>query len=188
MPQTLKESVKTIHPRFNMDPNRPILNPANGTSEFPLFASFPEEIRQLVWEQALSHGRVIHIGLDWSRERDRLTEVRISPDCRPNSKLFRVSSESRRIAQRFYKVHLSPLRSLTDPQHQGTLYLNPALDTLILTEMQFFPHLASCLVGEDSGEPVPIRIGIDEVRKTLDRSLLRRKACRSWPLDFECCL
>jgi hypothetical protein len=44
--------------------NPPLLNPEiKATSEFPLFAKFPIEIRDQIWEQSLTHERILKIYL-----------------------------------------------------------------------------------------------------------------------------
>ncbi|KAI8718215.1 2EXR domain-containing protein [Fusarium sp. LHS14.1] len=123
-----------------------IFNPTpQPTETFPLFPRLPAEIRYLIWEQALSHERLLRIKLERiaTREEKSIKNSEKTQHGLPEpgrgyqillkerhaiSKLFRVTSESRRAALSFYRVHL-PCRYewFENAESNGTLYLCPEL-------------------------------------------------------------
>ncbi|KAF4964606.1 hypothetical protein FSARC_7512 [Fusarium sarcochroum] len=113
------------------DPRFRILNPDfQTTDDFSNFSRLPLEIRQKIWESAMSHERLLHIQLGPAQVTlaERLAI----------SKLFHVNSESRYTALNFYRVHLPCIyrhRNCYGDHYpkrevQGVLYLNPELDIL----------------------------------------------------------
>ncbi|EEU42349.1 uncharacterized protein NECHADRAFT_79831 [Fusarium vanettenii 77-13-4] len=126
-----------------------IFNPTpQPTETFPLFPRLPAEIRYLIWEQALSHERLLRINLERIatgekksiKNSEKTQHGLLEPghgyqivlkERHAISKLFRVTSESRRAALSFYRVRL-PCRYewFENAENNGTLYLCPELDIL----------------------------------------------------------
>lgn len=119
--------------------------PPQPPASFPLFPRLPADVRYLIWEKALSHERLLRIAVQVVAKEKKST-TNSANTCRrlhrPGkgyhiilkerqaiSKLFCVTSESRRAALSFYRVHL-PCRYDRGGQMEenGTLYLCPELD------------------------------------------------------------
>ncbi|KAJ4113276.1 hypothetical protein NW768_011555 [Fusarium equiseti] len=130
-----------------------VFNPApQPYPAFHQFRRFPEEIRCLIWEQALSHERWIRIDLHPPKG------WRTCPRPRPRggyeinvyrqwkiSKLFRTTRESRRVALSFYRVQLPCWYSWDKNRttsKKTTLYICPELDTLELNDTYRFEYFA----------------------------------------------
>lgn len=137
-----------------------IFNPApQPCLDFHQFRRFPTEIRCLIWEQALSHERWIRIDLrlpkDWRtlprpRPRD-MYEIRVYRQWKI-SKLFRTTSESRRVALSFYRVQLPCWYSwdkYRTTSKKTTLYICPELDTLEFNDVYHFEYFANDVWAHD---------------------------------------
>ncbi|KAM0553345.1 hypothetical protein ACHAPJ_007358 [Fusarium lateritium] len=113
-----------------------IINPVpSSTKNFPLFTKLPPDLRWLIWEQALSHERILYVSLATTATSLKNTTGQgycIYLDERlAICKLFRVTSESRRVALAFYRVRLPcGYTFATHHQRVGILYLCPELDTI----------------------------------------------------------
>ncbi|KAM5383708.1 hypothetical protein ACJZ2D_001697 [Fusarium nematophilum] len=116
---------------------------ARAADPFPQFNRLFPELRWMVWEQALSHERVLHVELreplavndDESKDENEAETNDgysiVLKERRAISKLFRVNAESRHVVLCFYRVQL-PCHYQWNGQleENGTLYFNPELDTL----------------------------------------------------------
>ncbi|KAF4963601.1 hypothetical protein FSARC_8386 [Fusarium sarcochroum] len=125
-----------------------IINPVpRSTKTFPLFARFPAEIRGLIWEQALSHERILYVSLGTTAVKFEDTENQdygiYLNERMAISKLFCVTSESRRVALTFYRVRL-PCRYMFPqrPRQSGILYICPELDTIRLRSWEHLDKFA----------------------------------------------
>ncbi|KAF4988257.1 hypothetical protein FGRMN_9881 [Fusarium graminum] len=106
-----------------------LLNPSfQDTKTFPLFGKLPPELREQIWEESLTRERMISINLVEHRSSPRLYTA-IPKEEKVISKLFRINSESRSCALRFYRVHM-PCRyeCVGGASEEGILYLNPDID------------------------------------------------------------
>ncbi|KAJ4269806.1 hypothetical protein NW762_001475 [Fusarium torreyae] len=132
----------------------------SSTKTFPLFTELPGDTRWLIWEKALSHERILHVSLATTATSLKNTTgqgycIYLSERL-AISKLFRVTSESRRVALAFYRVHL-PCGYTFAPHHQrvGVLYLCPELDTICLRSWENLDKFAHDVWMAD-----PRRIGL----------------------------
>lgn len=131
---------------------------------FPQFPRFPADIRWLVWEQELSHERLIDIELqpvkhaECEEKTKHPSDYEIILDSRWRlSNLFQTTSESRRVALAFYRVQLP---CWYRQRHKGelfktSLYICPELDTLMLDGFEVFENFAHDLWACD-----PRRVGL----------------------------
>jgi hypothetical protein len=124
--------------------------PLEPCGDFHLFARFPDDIRWLVWQHFLSHERWIDITLkpgSFTNERREQTnhqnyEIILGHRWKI-SKLFRTTSESRKAALAFYRVQLPCWYKRKDKSMvNGTLYVCPELDTLMLNCLEVFENFA----------------------------------------------
>lgn len=158
-----------------------IFNPfPQPTETFPLFPRLPAEIRYLIWEQALSHERLLRIklekiarGEEKSIKNSEKTQHGLPEPGREYqivlkerhaiSKLFRATSESRRAALSFYRVHL-PCRYewFEHAESNGTLYLCPELDILEIKTDEDHPRTSKPFANfaHDVWAHDPRRIGL----------------------------
>lgn len=153
-------------------------------SNFHQFRRFPEEIRCLIWEKALSYERWIRIDLHLPRDWETL------PDPRPPgeyefsiykqwkiSKLFRTTRESRRVALGFYRVQL-PCWHRWDRRRgtpkKTTLYICPELDTLEFNDLRRFEYFANDVWSHDR-----LGVGIVNIATSSYHTALER----IWKLD-----
>ncbi|RSL81260.1 hypothetical protein CEP52_017234 [Fusarium oligoseptatum] len=153
--------------------------PPQPTATFPLFPCLPVDVRYLIWEQALSHERLLRIALELvtidenksvkrKKTHDRLYKPGeeyhiVLKERQAISKLFHVTSESRRVALSFYRVHL-PCRYewLEDSESTGTLYLCPELDIVEIGIEQYRPKTSILFANfaQDVWTHDPRRIGL----------------------------
>ncbi|RSM14448.1 hypothetical protein CDV31_005465 [Fusarium ambrosium] len=147
-----------------------LLNPRpKAKGEFHLFPQLPTDIRCMIWRQALCHERLVFVdlisrGTEYHGYWHRFSWVKPIPNNyviylfqRPNiSKLFHVNAESRSCASRFYRVQL-PCTYFCGGrvEENGTLYLNPELDTLAIWGYEHFIKFARDVWAND-----PKRVGL----------------------------
>lgn len=148
--------------------------------KFHLFPSLPTEIRFTIWEYALQHRRIIRVNfmiLDAAKFNDG-PMLRYKESCTAAlygtqifNKLFRVNSESRKIAQAFYRAQFPCLlQTVTGEMVPGTCYINPEYDTLQFDVRSPFPRAFIdfvCLLKKDYD---PLRIGLQSL--ALDKTSL----------------
>jgi hypothetical protein len=124
--------------------------PPEPCGDFHQFARFPADIRWLVWQHHLSHERwidiTVRLGSFTSEPREQTNhqnyEVVLDHHWKI-SKLFRTTSESRNAALAFYRVQLPCWYNRKDKgMVNGTLYVCPELDTLMLNCLEVFENLA----------------------------------------------
>ena len=161
-----------------------IINPPHrGTSTFRQFPRLPAELRDMIWEQSLCHERLIDVELAPGREPEHLGLHRTLPyqrrlraslqisdsflvvllgNRRSNTKLLRVSSESRRAALRFYRVQVPCYCEREGRAVERTLYLHPELDTLHITGLDFFPGFSHMLWKLDARRVGLVNIALSE--------------------------
>ncbi|KAM5346167.1 hypothetical protein ACJ41O_009172 [Fusarium nematophilum] len=132
---------------------------ARAADPFPQFNRLFPELRWMVWEQALSHERVLHVELreplavndDESKDENEAETNDgysiVLKERRAISKLFRVNAESRHVVLCFYRVQL-PCHYQWNGQleENGTLYFNPELDTLQFRNTKYL-----AMFGHDDG-------------------------------------
>lgn len=117
--------------------------------QFHLFPLLPTEIRFAIWEYALQHRRIIRINfmiLDEAKFNDG-PMLRYNESCATAlngtqilNKLFRVNSESRKIAQAFYRVQFPCLfQNVLGDMVPRTCHINPEYDTLQFDVKKPFP-------------------------------------------------
>ncbi|KAF5012497.1 hypothetical protein FDECE_1450 [Fusarium decemcellulare] len=121
------------------------------TDTFPQFPRLPREIRLMIWELSLHRKRILHVDLTFLR---LLTEpwkwAPILSQQNAISKLFRVNSESRYAALRFYRVHLPcEYQCRGRVEKNGTFYFNPELDIIEVTGWKKFAEFAHSLWVND---------------------------------------
>ncbi|KAF4450397.1 hypothetical protein FALBO_16490 [Fusarium albosuccineum] len=160
-----------------------IFNPVpKATDSFPQFCRLLPELRWMIWEQALSHERFLLINLGPS-------EPPLAPSLRKFqqtdetndtysiilygrqliSKLFHINSESRQVASSFYRVHLPcGYRWGGQVEANGTLYVNPELDTLEISGTQHLAHFARRVLAHD-------RCNVGLVNLALPAEQMRRR-------------
>ncbi|KAF5008965.1 hypothetical protein FDECE_4786 [Fusarium decemcellulare] len=136
-----------------------LLNPKpRATGIFHQFPRFPADIRCMIWEQALTCERLIRVDLSstipnpryvrslnpWRSPSVDVTEeyIIVLSDRPTISKLFRVNSESRSSALRFYRVQLPCFYSRNLQLAKGIFYFNPELDTLEVRGPEHFVKFA----------------------------------------------
>ncbi|KAH7259008.1 uncharacterized protein BKA55DRAFT_505565 [Fusarium redolens] len=120
--------------------NPPLLNPEiKATSEFPLFAKFPTEIRDQIWEQSLTHERILKIYL-WN-----MCPFESKGDCFVDLYDILKSTTTTRLDDW--------QRTGTNPG--GTLYLRPELDTICMALTAGFGLFAHCVWALD-----PLHVGL----------------------------
>ncbi|RMJ16043.1 hypothetical protein BHE90_008689 [Fusarium euwallaceae] len=153
--------------------------PLQPTATFSRFPRLPADVRYLIWEQALSHERLLRIALELvaidenkpvkqKKTQDRLYKPGeeyhiVLKERQAISKLFHVTSESRRAALSFYRVHL-PCRYewFEDSESTGTLYLCPELDIVEIEIEQYRAKTSTLFVNfaQDVWAHDPRRIGL----------------------------
>ncbi|KAF5662849.1 hypothetical protein FHETE_7743 [Fusarium heterosporum] len=98
------------------------------TKTFPQFARLPPELREQIWEECLIRERMISINLVEHHGSPRLYTA-IPKEEKVISKLFRINTESRSCALRFYRVQMPcRYRRVGGMSEEGILYLNPDID------------------------------------------------------------
>ncbi|KAF4422159.1 hypothetical protein FACUT_10768 [Fusarium acutatum] len=153
----------------------PLLTPErNEMATFPQFARLPIDIRDLIWEQALIKDRVLLHGRPLGKELSDVinspttprltegqdTEVNVGwkkeygvmvDDKATISKLFRVNTESRQAAKRFYRVRFPCTYMKPAPgfYEKGTLYLRPESDTIRMGLTEGSGRFAHCVWAMD---------------------------------------
>lgn len=143
-----------------------------GNGTFPRFFQLPHELRSQIWEQSLCHERLIRVELitetppkqryknnDWSSKFNAVQWILYRPsksffivlrNRHEISKLFRVCYESRKAAQRFYRVKVPCFyQELGRPASEGILYFHPELDILDISGQGFLPRFAHMLWEHD---------------------------------------
>ncbi|KAM0544386.1 hypothetical protein ACHAPJ_011846 [Fusarium lateritium] len=138
------------------DPHVHLVNPLpKSTGTFHNFSKLSTEIRCAIWEHILSQERLLRVHLFSPRESINL-DLRASSVnwaasgnyvifvTQPTlSRLFLVNVESRLSALRFYRVQLPCRYFRSDHAVQdGTLYINPELDTLDIRGIHHFVKFA----------------------------------------------
>lgn len=97
---------------------------------------------------------------------------------RNNTKLLRVSSESRRAALRFYRVQVPCYCKRKGRTVERTLYFHPELDTLHITGLDLFPSFSHMLWKLDARRVGLVNIVLSE--GYLRRSFGKLQNPRSW--------
>lgn len=158
-----------------------------GTGTFPQFPKLPLELRAQIWEQSLCQERLIRVELLPGKSPEDLHEDK-EPIRRQDeyaagrqtesfhrrsgsflivlrnkheiSKVFRVCFESRKVAQRFYRVQLPCYcKELGSPATEGIFYFHPELDILDISGQEFPPSSHIC-----GGNMTPGELGLSTLR------------------------
>lgn len=152
----------------NATPGLQLLNPKHeAKGEFHLFSQFPLDVRCAIWEQALSHERLICVYLDppgdWGEGPTPKDYVVVLSQRQIISKLFRVNKESRSCASRFYRVQLPCIYEYWGhPEENGTLYFNPELDTLLISGIEYLVKFAHDLWVHDPRHVGLLNMALDD--------------------------
>ncbi|UPK94126.1 hypothetical protein LCI18_005061 [Fusarium solani-melongenae] len=151
----------------------PYLQPLNPKpkpkGEFHLFPQLSTDLRCMIWQQTLCHERLVFVHLVSRGEqpknyyhsdpwRNGVTDdyVIFVSQRSTISKLFRVNAEARSCASRFYRVQLPCTYRYGDHMEgNGTLYINPELDTLAISSIEHFVKFAHDIWIHD-----PRRVGL----------------------------
>ncbi|KAF5011844.1 hypothetical protein FDECE_2076 [Fusarium decemcellulare] len=162
-----------------------IFNPVpKATNGFPQFCRLLPELRWVIWEQALSHERFLLITLGPSEPplppslREFQQTDKANGRCsivlygrQLISKLFHINSESRQVASSFYRVHLPcEYRWGGQVEANGTLYVNPELDTLEISGTQHLAHFARRVLAHDRCNVglVNLALPAEQMRRRID--------------------
>ncbi|KAF4458250.1 hypothetical protein FALBO_15016 [Fusarium albosuccineum] len=155
-----------------------IFNPEyKETFSFPQFSKLLPELRWMVWEQALRRERYIRVELkSVSNVNDANNghwphHYAIVMVSKAISKLFRVTSESRRVARSFYRVQLPchyflgrwTLES-RPMENNGIFYFNPELDMLEISGMEYFADFAHRIWNQDKRQVGLVNLALDAYR------------------------
>ncbi|KAJ4249762.1 hypothetical protein NW762_012103 [Fusarium torreyae] len=107
---------------------------------FSSFSLLPLDIRWIIWEQSLSHERLLHVKLYdsfsiFGSKAPPIGDIKYTlvllGRC-PISKLFRINRETRHIARCFYRVQIPCVYRWQSVEVDGIFYFNPELDILKL--------------------------------------------------------
>lgn len=163
-------------------PHLQIINTVpKGTGAFPQFTRLPAELRSMIWEQSLCYERLIRVELRPGSSPEHINEeLERSGRPRPDpllqfsgnflivvrnrheiSKLFRVCSESRQAALRFYRVQVPCCyKQLGSPPIEGTFYFHPELDIVDLSGQEYFARFAHMLWIHDHRRVGLVNLGL----------------------------
>ncbi|KAM0354973.1 hypothetical protein ACHAPU_000817 [Fusarium lateritium] len=137
--------------------NLKVLNPKSPFASFPQFLKLPPELRRMIWHHAMAYHRLINV------------ELRGQTGCTPYfdgstmSPLFQTTSESRREAERFYRVQIpGTAYGKYERGVKGTLYLCPELD-IVSINAAFNPLGGVMDFAHDVWKYDPERIGLVNV-------------------------
>lgn len=150
-----------------------IFNPQpRPTEAFRLFPQLPAEIRQQIWECALTRERIFRVELeDDKKEKNRgvgkdgnfdITRMRYVPvirSCNIVSKILRVSREARQAALRFYRIRIPCQLDRKDGKGQvdAIFYFNPEMDILWMNNSAFGAyHFVNFLHHLRTADPLKI--------------------------------
>jgi hypothetical protein len=162
--------------RTNVD----LINPEPKGRQFPQFAELPYDIRAMIWEEALANQRVLHVSLEKpesstrnknqrkkakkakgkkSSKFDAETDQPATPE-KPYrvvvderhalSKLFHVCTESREVAERFYRVKMPCTYRWGNKTQEGTFYFRPEFDNIQVGVTDYFADFAFTLYNLDT--------------------------------------
>ncbi|KAJ3549495.1 hypothetical protein NM208_g473 [Fusarium decemcellulare] len=133
------------------------------TDTFPQFPRLPREIRLMIWELSLHRKRILHVDLTLLRPLPEPWKwAPILWQQNMISKFFRVNSESRYAALRFYRVHLPcEYQCNGRVEKNATFYFNPELDIIQITGWKMFGWFAHSLWVND-----PRHVGLINLKLT----------------------
>ncbi|KAJ3521009.1 hypothetical protein NM208_g13481 [Fusarium decemcellulare] len=152
-----------------------IFNPEyRETYALPQFSKLLPELRWMVWEQALRRERYIRVELKSVSNVNDISNghwphhYAIVVVSKAISKLFSVSSESRRVARGFYRVQLPchyflgrwTLES-RPMENNGIFYFNPELDMLEISGMEYFADFARRIWDQDKRQVGLVNLALD---------------------------
>ncbi|RGP62654.1 hypothetical protein FSPOR_9234 [Fusarium sporotrichioides] len=155
--------------------NTDLMNPEAKGRQFPKFSELPHDIRAMIWEEALANQRILRISLEkretttrnkYQRKKatkamgKKPSKAEVETDLQTTiekpyrvvveerhslSKLLHVCSESRHVAESFYRVKISCTYKWGNKTQDGTFYFRPEFDNIQVGVTEYLSDFAFSL-------------------------------------------